>query len=110
MEAENGDERTSIAIFKHPDYEGWPSYYNDIAMIKLNKPAVFGKMIRPICLPEGICDANLDKTSSYVDKCDVLTIAGWGGFLNDCNTISINYLTLFIFIFFYLQQTNKAQF
>lgn len=36
-------------IFKHPDYVP-PSRYNDIALLKMDRPTRFNELIRPACL------------------------------------------------------------
>jgi len=36
-------------IFRHPDYKP-PAKYNDIALLKLDRPVEFNEFIRPACL------------------------------------------------------------
>ena len=54
---ENDIELPDIEISReivHPDYSvtNIASLTNDIMLIKLSKPAVFSKYVRPICLPD----------------------------------------------------------
>ena len=53
---ENDIEHPDIEISReivHPDYSvtNIASLTNDIMLIKLSKPAMFSKYVRPICLP-----------------------------------------------------------
>jgi len=38
-----------VDIFRHPDYKP-PAKYNDIALLKLDRPVEFNEFIRPACL------------------------------------------------------------
>ena len=49
---ETGDETFSVTAMKlHENYNS-VTYENDIAIIRLNRPATFSKSIWPICLPD----------------------------------------------------------
>jgi len=65
---ETGDETFSVAAMKlHENYND-VTYENDIAIMRLNRPATFSDSIWPICLPEG--NRELTNTRAYV--------IGWG--------------------------------
>lgn len=55
-------------IIKHPNYT-FPSTYNDIALLKLDRPANLDKFVRPACL-------------HFINEIDPsrgeLVVAGWG--------------------------------
>lgn len=55
-------------IFKHPNYS-FPVVYNDIALLKLNKPARFDVFVQPACL-------HTEKLINYSTA--ELVVAGWG--------------------------------
>lgn len=38
-----------VDVFRHPDYKP-PAKYNDIALLKLDRPVDFNEYIRPACL------------------------------------------------------------
>ena len=38
-------------IYVHPEYKSHARYNNDIALLELEKPVMFGKHVQPICLP-----------------------------------------------------------
>jgi len=60
----------AVKIIPHEKYNS-NTHQNDIALIKLDKPAVFSDSIRPICLPkESMRGENLDGMRPF--------IAGWG--------------------------------
>lgn len=56
------------SIFKHPNYT-YPATYNDIALLKLNKPATFDEFVQPACLHT---DKQINSSNAE------LVIAGWG--------------------------------
>lgn len=58
----------SLIIHK---YYGKPAYKNDIALIRLNRPAIFNGWVQPICLPSGN-----QLTKNY--RGSVAEVAGWG--------------------------------
>ena len=61
---ETGDETFSVAAMKlHENYND-VTYENDIAIMRLNRPATFSDSIWPICLPEG--NRELTNTRAYV--------------------------------------------
>ncbi|XP_028038913.1 venom protease-like [Bombyx mandarina] len=56
-----------VEKIQHPNFE-LSSYHNDIAILKLHRPAVFNTYVWPICLPP----ADLDLTN------EIATVIGWG--------------------------------
>ncbi|XP_070528707.1 spaetzle-processing enzyme-like isoform X1 [Cardiocondyla obscurior] len=58
------------SIIVHENYNK-PMYRNDIAIVRLNKPAVYNEHVRPICMMSGA----LLKKSFIGEKAEV---AGWG--------------------------------
>jgi Trypsin len=64
-------------IIQHDGFIKTAAYvHNDIALLRLNRPAVFNKYVQPICLPrsEKLLTAQLDNSS--------VQVAGWGFFKN----------------------------
>lgn len=59
---------TITKIIKHPNYTHI-AHYNDIALLRLDRPAVFSDFVRPACLQT---HSNFDQYSG------VLIVAGWG--------------------------------
>lgn len=55
-------------VFKHPNYT-FSSTYNDIALLKLNRPVIFNEFVQPACL-------HSSKEFNYFG--DKFVIAGWG--------------------------------
>lgn len=55
-------------LIKHPNYT-FISSYNDIALLKLDRPAVLNKFVQPACL-------QTQKDTDY--NIGVLLVAGWG--------------------------------
>ena len=54
-------------------HKGFPSrgFFNDIALLKLERPVTFTQTIQPICLP-----LESERSKTFAD--DVATVAGWG--------------------------------
>jgi len=70
-------------IIFHPDYNKPNQYQNDIALIRLNREAVYSDYVRPICLPfeDAIDEAYIAEDSSISDSTKKLNqtyVAGWG--------------------------------
>lgn len=65
-------------IFKHPNYT-YPVNYNDIALLKLDKPAIFDEFVQPACL-------HVEK--QFNSSSNAFVVAGWGNtdFVSDKNT------------------------
>ncbi|XP_015171014.1 PREDICTED: uncharacterized protein LOC107063621 [Polistes dominula] len=61
----------------HEDYDR-PRFRNDIAIIRLDKPAVYNEFVIPICMPHGNL---LEK--NYIGEMAI--VAGWG--INDIETL-----------------------
>jgi len=57
---------------RHPAYSG-RTYSNDIAVIKLSRPALFNSHVQPLCLPS-LAPSLLNTTSEG----NAMFIAGWG--------------------------------
>lgn len=55
-------------IFKHPNYT-YPSTYNDIALLQLDRPAVFDEFVGPACLHT---EKEINTTNGE------LVVTGWG--------------------------------
>lgn len=55
-------------IFKHPNYSS-PVTYHDIALLQLDKPAVFDEYVQPACL-------HTEKHINFTDG--NLLVTGWG--------------------------------
>lgn len=53
---------------RHPDYKG-PSEYNDIAILRLEKEAIYNAYVRPACLPVDLPDIGTDNKA---------VATGWG--------------------------------
>lgn len=67
---ETGDEHTVTSVLRHPGYER-RFYYNDIALLRLERPVTFTNFVMPVCLPTGpLMDSDL------VGK--RVTVLGWG--------------------------------
>ena len=54
-------------IIEHPDYV-FPKYYNDLALVQLDKKVLFSQKAKPICLPDS--DRRTGRDLGY--------LAGWG--------------------------------
>ena len=52
-------------IISHPRYNSPTKTNNDIALIKLHKPAILNKYVKTICLPES-SDSPAPKTPCYI--------------------------------------------
>lgn len=64
----NYQDFTISKAIKHPNYT-YITSYNDIALLKLDRPAAFDEFVRPACL----------QTQNDVDyHAGVLMVAGWG--------------------------------
>ncbi|XP_017478065.1 PREDICTED: trypsin-1 isoform X2 [Rhagoletis zephyria] len=63
----NAIQRAVIAIIKHRNFDP-DSYNNDIALLKLRKPMMFSKIIKPVCLPR----------YNYNPAGRIGTVVGWG--------------------------------
>jgi len=57
---------------RHPAYSG-RTYSNDIAVVKLSRPALFNSHVQPLCLPS-LAPSLLNTTSEG----NAMFIAGWG--------------------------------
>lgn len=55
-------QRAVISITKHRHFDP-DTYNNDIALLKLRKPIVFSKIIKPICLPR----YNYDPAGKFIN-------------------------------------------
>lgn len=53
-------QRAVTAVIKHKNFDP-DTYNNDIALLRLRKPIVFSKIIKPICLPR----YNYDPAGNY---------------------------------------------
>ncbi|XP_068117799.1 ovochymase-2-like isoform X2 [Hyperolius riggenbachi] len=66
-QSENTQKRSVSAIIKHPGFD--PSYkYNDLALIKLNKPLRFNDYVQPVCFP---------KSYSNMEPGLICVVTGW---------------------------------
>jgi len=79
---ENDIEHPDIEISReivHPDYSvtNIASLTNDIMLIKLSKPAVFSKYVRPICLPDLDLTKLLGEPENNLNFGSA-TVVGWG--------------------------------
>jgi hypothetical protein len=61
--------RLSHRIVMHPDYHGGPSA-NDIVLMKLKEPLVFGRGVSAACLPKQDDEADLTQRNCM--------LTGWG--------------------------------
>ena len=61
---ETGDESFTVADMKLHENYNEVTFENDIAMIRLDRPATFSKSIWPICLPAA--DRDFTNTRAYV--------------------------------------------
>ena len=59
-------------IILHPSYDSPIKESNDIALVKLRRPAVFTHAVRPVCLPDRRARLPFDNPGT---KC---WITGWG--------------------------------
>merc|ERR1719378_328479 len=64
-----GEGEQSIKVSKIIVHKGYGRMNNDIALLQLSKPAIFGKNVQPVCLPQP-GDAPAVGTKCY--------ITGWG--------------------------------
>ena len=55
-DGETGDETFSVAAMKLHENYNEQTYENDIAIMRLDRPATFSKSIWPICLPDNSRD------------------------------------------------------
>lgn len=79
--ADPHDDIPIVQILPHENYvSNAKSYYHDIVLIRMEKPAKLTEFIRPICLPQSLHLRNLVTTNQrYI-------VAGWGK--TDSNTRS----------------------
>lgn len=77
------------SIHQHPDYERCCK--NDLAILKLSKPVLFGPKINSVCLPFRL-GSDQDKHQSFTNRTGV--IIGWGDSSNDGLVNLINSFTL----------------
>ena len=61
------------SVLLHPNYEH-RYYYNDIALLKLERKVVFNNYIMPICLPSPKAPLQADKDLLGKN----VTVMGWG--------------------------------
>lgn len=57
-------------IISHPDFSGM-GFYNDVALLKLERDVEYNRFISPICLPTG-----RNKQNTFVGTFP--TVIGWG--------------------------------
>ena len=80
----------------HPDYDNI-AFYNDVALVFLDNPFVFGEKIQAICLPEG--KESSDEISNWA-----LQVQGWApSSVNNLNKLFLTEITVrvrFVFIYF----------
>lgn len=65
--------RQIVAILIHPEYAGYPTHHDDIALVKLDKPVTFDPPLMPICMPGELRRPN----GNYY------TTVGWGRMEDD---------------------------
>ena len=61
--------------FIHPEYDS-PARANDVALLKLETPAVMGKTLSPACLPDQVVmtSKNLDRRINFKAICKRVTL------------------------------------
>ena len=59
-----------IDVKIHPNFS-YRGFYNDLALLRLDRPVEFNEYVQPICLP-----SSSQSTKAFVGE--VATVAGWG--------------------------------
>lgn len=80
--------RKARFVITHPDYES-ENMQNDISIIMLDKPFLFNRWIRQVCLPSpSILGTEWNKEPSPLSMCIAI---GWGALREDGPNCKINF-------------------
>ncbi|GIX95298.1 clotting factor B [Caerostris darwini] len=66
-------EYTVMYVLRHPDYQQ-RFYYNDIALLRLERPVAFNEYVMPVCLPSPATPLSRDRDLEGKQ----VTVMGWG--------------------------------